>query len=437
MKKSYILILLLLSGSVFGQADAKFRKIDSLLRYLQANNKFMGSVAIRESDKIVFAKAYGFSDIANQKVANPDTKYKVGSITKPFTAVVLLQLVDEKKIKLEDKLSKFYPKVKNADQITIEMLLRHRSGIHEILGDSIIAENIQNKMSKAQLVDVMNRFASDFTPDSKYTYSNSNYILLGFIIEDVTKKSYSENLQTRIIKKIGLKNTYLPEKTDHSKNEASSAIFVGNKWNVIPEWSNSIAFSAGALVSTPSDLTQFTKALFDGKLMSAASFEKMKTLKDTYGLGLIALPFDNKKFYGHTGGIENFRSVTGFEPESKMGFALCINGDNFDRNAITLGILQLYYGQDYKFPEFNEIAVSESILQTYVGNYASSAFPLKIRIFIENGKLSAQATGQGSFALEAESDTKFAFKPAGIKLEFSHGKMNLKQNGLNVDFNRE
>jgi len=437
MQKSLIFVFLFAFASMMAQADKKWASIDSLLLHLNKNNKFMGSIAIREGDKIVFAKAYGYSDIKSRRPADVNTKYKVGSITKTFTSVVVLQLVDEKRLALTDKLSRFFPKIANADDITIEMLLRHRSGIHEILADPVTAQNIGRTHTRQEIVDRITAYPSDFAPASKYEYSNSNYILLGYIIEDVTKQSFSENLQKRIVSKIGLRNTYLPEKIDFSKNEAISGTFNGSSWEFTPEWTNTLAFAAGALASTPSDLTQFAKALFDGKLISAPSLEKMKTLQDTYGLGLIAMPFDGKQFYGHTGGIENFRSVVGYDPISKLGVAISVSGDNYDRNNIWFGVLSLYYGKDYKFPNLMEFKVKEEILKSYVGTYSSPDFPMKIMVSTENGKLITQATGQSGFAVEALSDSKFEFKPAGILLEFAPGKMNLKQSGMNIDFTKE
>lgn len=436
MKKSYIIAFLFLATAAFAQTDAKFARIDSLLNHLKTHNRFMGSIALREGDKIVFAKAYGFSDVAAQKPADVNTRYKVGSITKPFTAVLILQLVDENKVKLDDKLSKFFPNMRNADKITVEMLLRHRTGIHEVLLDPVTAQNITRPHSRQEITDRISGYQSDFEPGSKYQYSNSNYILLGYIIEDITKQSFAENVQKRIASKLGLKHTSLPDKIDFTKNEAISATFEKN-WQVVPEWSNTLAYSAGALVSTPSDLTVFMKALFDGKLVSAASLEKMKTIQEGYGLGLITLPFDSKTFYGHTGGIENFRSVVGYDPVSKFGASLCVNGDNYDRNLIMQGVLAIYYGKEYKFPDLTEFKVSEEILKSYVGTYASADFPLKIVVTTENGKLITQATGQSAFAVEAKSEKRFEHRPAGIILEFSDGKMNLKQSGLDINFTRE
>lgn len=434
MKRIFLLLLLFEIGCI-AQTDAKFKKIDSLLTFFSAKNKFMGSVALRENDKIVFAKAYGISDASNKK-PNTNTKYKIGSITKIFTATIVIQLIEEKKLRYDDKLSKFYPKVKNADQITIEMLLRHRSGIHDFLADSITGANIMRQHTKTEIVERIANYQPDFNPDAKFEYSNSNYSLLGYIIEDVTQKTYAQNLDTRILKKLKLNNTVLPDHIEVSKNEAFSFMFTGSSWEQMPEWTNSLAFSAGAISSTPTDITAFVKALFDGKLIGAASLEKMKTLKDGYGLGLIALPFD-RKFLGHTGGIENFRSIVGYNPEEKLGISVLMNGENLSGNDIITPILDIYHNKSFDFPNLDTRLVSAEILQSYAGTYSSASFPMKITISAKDGMLTAQATGQSSFPLESESDTKFSFGPAQITLEFSAGKMNLKQGGMNVDFTKE
>jgi len=145
MKK--LLFLLLLSTSFAFSQQTKFQKIDSLLTFLNTNNKFMGELSIIEKGKIVFSKAYGFADVESGKKLDVNTKLKIGSITKTFTATMIMQLVDEKKLTLDTKLSKFYPKIPNADKITIHHLLHHRTGIPDFLNDDptvgefIYAEN--------------------------------------------------------------------------------------------------------------------------------------------------------------------------------------------------------------------------------------------------------------------------------------------------------
>jgi CubicO group peptidase (beta-lactamase class C family) len=436
MKKILLLFLFGLS-SVFAQTD-KFQKIDSLLNFLYTNNKFMGSLSILEKDKIVFSKAYGLAELSSGKKLDPATKLKIGSITKTFTATMIMQLVDEKKLSLDTKLSQFYPKVVNADKITIAMLLHHRTGIPDFLNDDpTVAQYIYIENKKADLLKRIEGYTSAFEPDSQFKYSNSNYNLLGYIVEDITKKSYAENLNTRIVKKLGLKNTLLPVKINPSQNEGYSFTFNGSVWEQTPEWHNSLAFAAGAIASTPDDLNLFLSGLFNGKLVSAASLAQMKTIKDGYGKGLVIAPFEERKFYGHTGGIENFRAAAGYNIEEKTGFAIVVNGDNFNRNDIMIGVLSLFYEKDYQFPDVKGFAVSETLRAKYVGTYSSKSVPIKITIAENNGQLTAQATGQSAFPLTATSETEFVFETAGIQLIFSDQKMVLKQGGMEFEFIKE
>ncbi|WP_295338322.1 serine hydrolase [Flavobacterium sp.] len=436
MKKLLLLFLFGLS-SAFAQTD-KFQKIDSLLNFLYTNNKFMGSLSILEKDKIVFSKAYGWAELSSGKKLDNTTKLKIGSITKTFTATMILQLVDEKKLSLDTKLSQFYPKVANADKITIAMLLHHRTGIPDFLNDDpTVAQYIYIENKKADLLKRIEGYTSAFEPDSQFKYSNSNYNLLGYIVEDITKKTFAENLNSRIVKKLGLKNTSFPVKIDPSQNEAFSFTFNGNQWEKIPEWNNSLAFAAGAIASTPDDLNLFLSGLFNGKLVSAASLSEMKTFKDGYGKGLVIAPFEERKFYGHTGGIENFRAAAGYNIEEKTGFAIVVNGDNFNRNDIMIGVLSLYYGKDYQFPDVKGFAVSETLLAKYVGTYSSKSIPIKITIAENDGQLTAQATGQSSFPLTAKSDSDFVFDSAGIQMIFGDNKFVLKQGGMEFEFTKE
>lgn len=427
MRKIVLLSVLFISSIAFSQ-QTKFQKIDSLLTYLNVNNKFMGSIALRENDKIVFAKAYGYADVTTNKKMDANSKLKIGSITKTFTAVMTMQLIEEKKLSLDTKLSKFYPNIPNADKITIHHLLHHRSGIPDYLNDDLtIGEKIYVDNSRAEMIDRITKYESAFEPNSKHKYSNSNYYLLGAIIETITKKSFADNVNSRIIKKLNLKNTLIPIKTDIQNNESFSYVFDGKSWELQPEWNNSLAFAAGDIAATPSDLTAFMHGLFNGKLVSNTSLEQMKTMEDYYGKGLVTMPFNEKKFYGHTGGIESFRAVVGYNEEEKFGLSLIVNGDNYNRNDIMIGVLSLYYEKPYTFPNLKDFAVSKEVLSKYIGTYSSPTFPMKIMVTEENGSLFAQATGQSSFLLSAKSETEFVFLAAGIKIVFAENQLTLKQ----------
>lgn len=435
MKKIVFIVLLSLTFS--GYSQERFQRLDSLLTYLNDNDKFMGSVSLREGNNIVFSKAYGYADFDANIKSDKNTKYKIGSITKTFTATIIMQLIEEKKLRLESKLTKFYPKVQNAEKISIYDLLHHRTGIKDYINqDSLSVEDFATNDLKTVIYNKINNYESIFEPGSQFLYSNSNYYLLGGIIEKLTKESYASNVENRIIKKLGLKNTYYPnDKIDSSKKESYSYIFNGTNWEKAPEWGNNVAFAAGEIMSTPDDLTEFMFALFNGKLVKKTSLEAMKDLKDGYGIALMQFPFGERKFYGHTGGIENFRAVVGYYPTENFGISLIVNGDNFNRNDIMIGILSIYYKIPFPFPNFEKI--DDTVLQNYVGTYTSSDIPLKISITVNDGELIAQATGQPSFPLTPKSDTEFVFQTAGVEIVFEENKFILKQGGQKFKFTKE
>lgn len=434
MKKIVILFILF---TTIGFTQERFQRLDSLLTYLNDNNKFMGSVSLREGNEVVFSKAYGFADIDAKIKADNTTKYKIGSITKTFTATIIMQLIEEKKLRLESKLTKFYPKVQNADKISIYDLLHHRTGILDYINqDSLSVEDFASDNLKDVIYNKITNYESIFEPGSQFLYSNSNYYLLGGIIEKLTNLSYEKNVENRIIKKLGLKNTYYPtNKVNSSDKESYSYIYNGSTWEKIPEWGKDVAFAAGEIVSTPDDLTLFMHSLLNGKLVKSNSLTQMKELKDGYGMALMQFPFGERKFYGHTGGIEGFRSVVGYYPNDNLAVSLIVNGDNFNRNDIMIGILSIYYKIPFPFPNFDKI--DDTVLQKYVGTYASKDIALKINISVKNGELIAQATGQSSFPLTPKSDTEFVFQTAGIEIDFEENQLILKQGGQKFKFIKE
>ncbi|RZJ69202.1 MAG: class A beta-lactamase-related serine hydrolase [Flavobacterium sp.] len=437
MKKFFLLLLIatLPLGS-FAQ-EARFAKIDSLLNHFYANNKFMGSIAIREKNKVVFAKAYGYADLENNTKATPQTKYKIGSITKMFTAAMIFQLIEEKKLKLDTKLSEFFPEFKNANKINIASLLNHKSGIYNYTNDPEAKDFVLTYHSKANVIKKLAAYEPAFEPDTKAEYSNSNYILLGYIIETVGKKPYKGQVMDRIVNKIGLKDTYYYSKINPKKREAFSYSYKGGKWEKREEWHESFVFAAGALQSTPSDLTQFIKALFDGKIISKASLAEMTKMDMGYGKGIVNFSFGERKFLGHNGGIEGFSSVLGYYPKDELSIALTINGENYDTNDMVIGILSCYYKLPYRFPNLNTVEVDDAVLESYEGVYASPTVPLKLTIRAQDGKLSGQATGQGPFPLSALSTTEFIFDGAGINIKFRKDAFTIKQGGTSNEFTRE
>ncbi len=254
-------------------------------------------------------------------------------------------------------------------------------------------------------------------PDSRTEYSNTNYVLLGYIIEDVTGMSYQEALQTRITGPLGLEDTYYAKKISTDRNESYSYSF-SDGWEKLPETDMSIPHGAGALVSTPTDMVRFGHALFNGELLKPASLEKMTHLRSSYGMGLISYPYHSKTGFGHTGGIDGFQSNLAMYPDDNLYVAIAANAISWSNNSLLVALLDAWHGKPVELPDFGTADLSPEHMQSLAGTYASGQIPLEIRFWEDGGRLMAQATGQGAFPMEAASETRFRFDPAGLAIEF-------------------
>lgn len=435
MKKLLLIFLItLFTATSFAQKFDK-EKLDLYFQTLENNNKFMGSVALSENGKTIYTKTIGFSDVESKTKPNETTKYRIGSISKSFTSAMILKAREENKLSLATTIDQYFPLIKNSNKITISNLLNHRSGIHSFTTNEDYLSWNTKKKSEEELLKIIEDGGSDFEPNSKADYSNSNYVLLSFILEEIYKKPYSEILQEKIIKPISLKNTYAGGKINLKNNEAHSYTFE-NHWIKETETDLSIPLGAGAIVSTPSDLLQFTNALFNGKIISEKNLKLMETIKDDYGSGLFQMPFGTKKAFGHTGGIDGFSSNYGYFPEEKVAFALTSNGSNYTNNNIAIAVLNAVFNQPYEIPTFKTLDLSSADLDQYLGIYSSKDIPLKIAVTKNDTTLMAQATGQSAFPLDASDKNIFKFDQAGIILEFmpANKTMILKQGGKNYTF---
>jgi CubicO group peptidase (beta-lactamase class C family) len=182
----------------------------------------------------------------------------------------------------------------------------------------------------------------------------------------------------------------------------------------------SIPHGAGSVVSTPTDLTLFIRALFTGKLITQASLDEMtKTDDQKYGKGIFAIPFFEEKGLGHTGGIDEFSSMLVYFPEEELALAFCSNASNYGVKSTVKGVLSMYYGMPYELPVFKTVKVEQDVLKKYEGRFSMAGVPLKITIRLQKNLLTAQADGQGEFPLEPVSQTEFHFDAAGVIINFT------------------
>lgn len=428
-----LLTLVLLTGGYAQTLDKA--KLDQLFDRLLEKNKGMGGLTLAKDGNVLYSRSFGYGQVNGneKKPLTAETKYRIGSITKTYTAVMIFQLVEEGKLKLGDTLDKFFPQIPNAGQITIGQILNHRGGIPDVKPDGSWG---RQPRTKDEVVARIAQGQPNFEPDAKHLYSNAGYVLLGYIVEKAGGKPYREALKERITSKIGLEDTYLGSgNTDPTKNEALSYSYLGG-WREAAEIDFSITGGAGAILSTPADMTKFIQALFDLKLVSQNSLNQMKTMRDGEGMGMEPFSFGGKTLYGHTGGSNSSGAWLAYLPEERLALAYTTNAKIYTVRNIVSGIFDIYWNRPFEIPTFDAFDVSSEVLDRYLGVYTVPGTPAKMTVTRDGSTLYIRAGAEASRAvpLEATAEDKFKIDP-GVVFEFdaAKGELTIKRaNGSRV-----
>ena len=422
--KIKLVFAILLTPALFsaGQAQTLDKaKLDQLFDRLLEKNKGMGSLTLAKDGKVLYTRSFGYSQIngTEKKPATAATKYRIASITKTYTAVMIFQLVEEKKLRLTDTLDRFFPQIPNAARITIGQILAHRSGIPNFKADGSWGKQHR---TQAEVVARIAQGQPDFEPDAQHKYSNTGYNLLGYIVEKAGGKPYQEALKDRISSRIGLKDTYPGTgNTDPGQDEARSYGYLGG-WKEAREMDLSVPGGAGAILSTTADMARFIQALFDLKLVSGDSLKQMTTMRDGEGMGLEPHTFAGKSGYGHTGGSFSSGAWLSYFPDEKLALAYTTNAKIYPVRNIVSGVLDIYWNRPFQIPSFEAFDVSPEILDRYAGVYTIPGTPAKMTVSRDGATLYIQAGAEPSrVPLEATAEDKFKIDP-GIVFEFDAAK---------------
>ncbi|WP_169311409.1 serine hydrolase domain-containing protein [Cellulophaga algicola] len=325
-------------------------KMDTFFSILEQENLGMGSVAIFKDGQLDYQNSFGQADIANSVSSTAQTKYRIASITKTFTASMIMQMIDENSLTLSTTLDNFFPELPNSDIITIENLLRHRSGLYNYTLEEYGVDVLTQPATQQQLIDLFIENGTVFEPNEQALYSNTNYALLGFIIENIDQKSFSDALRDRITIPLGLTNTYNGGIIETTNNEALSYNPESNDWVLAIETNITLVHATGSIVSNPEDLNTFYQELFDGNVVSQNSLQTMQVVVDGFGIGLIPIPFYQKTALGHTGLIDGFQSYAEHFPDDNVTVSFILNGVSMPANDVAIGILSIYSGLEYTLP---------------------------------------------------------------------------------------
>jgi D-alanyl-D-alanine carboxypeptidase len=431
------ILTLVLFTSGYAQTLDK-AKLDQFFDRLAEKKKAMGCLTIAKDGNVVYSRAFGFAriDAVAKKPLTTASRFRMASITKAYTAVMILQLAEEGKLELTETLDKFFPQIPNARKITIAQILQHRSGIPNVRRDQATWKPGE-AVTKDEMLALIVNGTPEFEPDTKNSYSNSGYFLLGLILEKITGKTYDQAFEERINSKIGLKDTYLATgRIDVNKGEALTYINTGSDWTQGFETHPSIGFQ---LISTPGDMAKFIQSLFDLKLISRQSLDQMKTMRDGEGFGMVTFTFAGKTFFGDTGGGDNYGSWLAYQPDEKLVVAYTTNAKVHPVNDIVSGVIDIYYGKPFEIPAFETIAVNPEVLEKYLGVYASPDAPKKWTVTKDGGTLFVRPGSENAAALEATAPDKFQLFSGKVIFEFNAAKdqMILKRGGRPMVFTKE
>jgi len=339
--------LVFLSSAAAAQDAAQ---LDEVVQGYVQNKTFMGSVLVARDAKVILSKGYASANLEWNVPNTPTTKFRLGSITKQFTAASILLLEERGKLKLEDPIKMYVPDAPSAwDRITIFNLLTHTSGIPNFTS---LAEYKTLQLSDSPPVKTIATVRDrplDFFPGEKMSYSNSGYILLGYVIEKITGASYERFVRDNIFTPLGMKD---------SGYDSNSAIIERRAAGYMPSPDGpsnapinagyihmSVPHAAGALYSTTEDLLRWEQGLFGGKVVSAASLKKMTTpFKNNYALGVVVQTAGGRTVINHGGGIDGFNTFLAYYPDDKLTVVVLSNINSTAPNAIASKLATIAHG---------------------------------------------------------------------------------------------
>jgi CubicO group peptidase (beta-lactamase class C family) len=402
-------------------------------------------VLVAKGGKVLLNKGYGYRNVEDSVPNTAESIFQLGSITKQFTAAVILKLQEEKKLSIADKLNKYFPTYPKGDSITIKQLLTHTSGISNYTNDAaFMAKEVTKPHNREQMIALFKDKPLDFSPGTGWNYSNSGYSLLGYIIEAATGTSYDAAVRKYIFTPLHMTHSGFDfAHLKHANKTTGYLVVDGKNAPLAPIVDSSVSYAAGAIYSTTADLYLWHQALQQNKVLSKLQQEEAFTpVKNRYGFGWVIDSISGKRRVGHNGGIPGFITNESRVPEDDIDIVLLSNATDNSLEKITQGIYAILYGTPYELPKQKvAIQLPAETLQQYIGEYEITP-NLHVVMSVKDGQLNALPTGQPEKTIYADKEDSFFQKEQDIRLEFTRDAnkqvdgFNLYQNGRQIKCKR-
>lgn len=445
----FALIASLIASTASAQdTRALVRYVDSVANAAVAERRTAGvSVAIVSKGKTVLAKGYGFADLENDVPATAETVYRIGSITKQFTAAGIMRLMEQGKLSLDDTLQKFLPGYNTqGNRVTVRHLLSHTSGIRSYTSmGPRWARTMRIDLAPDSLMAIFAGEQFDFKPGEQWRYNNSGYFLLGMIIEKLSGKTYGQYLQDEFFTPLGLKGTIYCDQAPIIKRRAQGYEIKPPGGPGAPlvnasPLSMTQPYAAGSLCSTVTDLVAWTQALSSGRVVSPASYALMTTpgtLNDgkplTYGFGLASGALRGHRQVNHNGGINGFVSELHHYVDDSLITVVLTNTGSPTAPQLERLIARRALGVS----DYPAVPIAASELERLAGEYAIG--PNRLRFVVDNGRLRAPDfgfsliyIGDGRFIREGNDDVVYEFAPGTPSPSYLRTISGVKATGIRV-----
>ena len=389
-----------------------------------ADNAFMGAVLVADGDHLLLDKGYGTADLEWSIPNAPDVRFRLGSLTKQFTAVLVLLLQQDGKLRIGDPVGKYLPDApKSWEKITLADLLEHTSGIPNFTDDKAFATWCMSPHTHEEEIAFFRDKPLAFEPGSQYAYSNSNYEVLGTVIETISGRTYGDLLKERLFQPLGMANSgldtdelILPKRAQGYQPGESGLVHARSESLTVP-------WAAGSIYSTTGDLLRWERGLFGGKVLNEASLKAMTTAgKGNYGLGVQVATHNGAQIIKHSGGIEGFNTMLTCAPKQGLVVAVLSNVDGVVVEAMSEQLLDVAMGKTVILAgERKPVFIAKEELKRFVGVYEiTSDFALTIAV--SGDALTLQSTGGPLRSLmyqgAASGHPRFFAPKANAEVEF-------------------
>jgi CubicO group peptidase (beta-lactamase class C family) len=391
-------------------------QIDDYVSAAVKRSRFSGSVLIARDGKVLVSRGYGMANREDEAPNTPRTKFRIGSLTKQFTAVAVLMLQERGALSVQDPICNYLPQCPPGWQpITIHHLLTHTSGIR----NSDYTEPIELPMSAANTVERLKDKPPEFAAGKVFRYSNSNYVLLGHIIEKASGRPYAAFLQENIFRPLGMTDSGYDDTRRVLRHRAKGYSLRGDAVVNAQYVEMSIPYSAGGLYSTAEDMYRWDQALYTERLLSRNSQALLFTpFKGDYGYGWYVADQGGHRFISHSGWIDGFVASFGRYPDDRVTIIVLSNMDSAPANTIARNLGAITLGLRHEAPEERRaVKVDPKTYDAYVGRYELSP-DFIVTVTKEGGRLMGRAAGHPQVELFPESEDKFFVKEFDAKIKF-------------------